>query len=147
MPNQPDVLNYLAYSWLDKSGTDKKRALAMLYKAYHQRPDDPYISDSLGWAYYRIGEYRKSLPYVEKAVENAPANAVLNDHLGDIYWQLGRITSYNVCYTKLLRILYSSTSCRPTHRRVRLHDYSKGNGISERVGWSSCSTSRSAEHV
>jgi tetratricopeptide (TPR) repeat protein len=88
-PNQPYVLNYLGYTWVDK-GVHLDEAMAMLKHAVEQKPDDGYIVDSLAWAYYRLGNYDKAVIYQEKAISLDPSDSVLNDHLGDIYWKLGR---------------------------------------------------------
>ena len=88
-PNQPYVLNYLGYTWVDK-GVHLDEAMAMLKRAVDQKPDDGYIVDSLAWAYYHLGNYDKAVIYQEKAISLDPGDSVLNDHLGDIYWKLGR---------------------------------------------------------
>ena len=88
-PDQPYVLNYLAYSWVDK-GMNYDRALTMLNKAVEQKPDDGYIVDSLGWVYYRLGKYDLAVEQLERAVELVPQDPVINDHLGDAYWRVGR---------------------------------------------------------
>ncbi len=88
-PDQPFVLNYLGYSWIEK-GQNLDEAQAMIRKAVEQRPDDGYIVDSLGWAYYQIGKYEEAVRELERAVELRPEDAVINDHLGDAYWAVGR---------------------------------------------------------
>ncbi len=88
-PDQPYVLNYLAYSWLDRN-LNVNKALVMLEKAIKLEPGDAYIIDSLGWAYYLSGLLDKSIYYLEKAVTILPNDATLNDHLGDVYWKVGR---------------------------------------------------------
>jgi tetratricopeptide (TPR) repeat protein len=88
-PNQPLVLNYLGYSWVDR-GENLKRGLQMIEKAVALRPDDGYIVDSLGWAHYRLGDYKAAVKYLEKATELVPEDPTINDHLGDAYWQTGR---------------------------------------------------------
>jgi len=88
-PEQPDVMNYLAYTWVDR-GENLDEALAMLRRAVELRPSSGAIIDSLAWAYYRLGDYGQALLFQERAVELVPADPVLNDHLGDIYWRLGR---------------------------------------------------------
>ncbi|MFL5337035.1 MAG: tetratricopeptide repeat protein [Geminicoccaceae bacterium] len=88
-PDQPFVLNYLGYSWVDQ-GLNLDRAKGMLHRAVELRPDDGFIVDSLGWAYYRLGEHEKAVTYLERAVELEPGDPVLNDHLGDVYWRVGR---------------------------------------------------------
>jgi tetratricopeptide (TPR) repeat protein len=88
-PEQPFVMNYLAYSWIEKK-LHLERAKGMLVRAVELRPDDGYIVDSLGWVYYRVGEYDKGVTYLERAVELRPQDPVINDHLGDAYWRVGR---------------------------------------------------------
>ena len=88
--DQPLVLNYLGYSWVDR-GENLDRGLKMIEKAVELRPEDGYIVDSLGWAHYRLGEYEKAAEYLEKATELVPEDPTINDHLGDAYWQTGRL--------------------------------------------------------
>lgn len=88
-PEQPMVLNYLGYSWVDQS-KNLKQGLALIEKAVSLKPDDGYIVDSLGWAHYRLGNYKDAVKYLERAVELRPEDPVLNDHLGDAYWRIGR---------------------------------------------------------
>lgn len=88
-PNQPDVLNYYAYSMLVR-GEKLEIARDMLLQALARRPNDPHIVDSLGWAYFLLSDYRTALTYMERAVELMPADATVNDHLGDVYFRLGR---------------------------------------------------------
>ena len=88
-PNQPYVLNYLAYTWVEKR-EHLDQALKMLEEAVQQRPEEGFIVDSLGWAYYQLGNYGKAVGYLERAVELQPEDPVLNDHLGDAYWRVGR---------------------------------------------------------
>ena len=88
-PDQPLVLNYLGYSWIDQ-GINLEEGFKMLKRAVELRPKDGYIVDSVGWAYYRLGKYEESLEYMEKAVSLKPSDPVINDHLGDVYWRLGR---------------------------------------------------------
>jgi len=88
-PDQPFVLNYLGYSWVDQ-GLNLDRAKEMLHRAVDLRPEDGYIVDSLGWAYYRLGEHDKAVTYLERAAELEPGDPVVNDHLGDAYWRAGR---------------------------------------------------------
>ena len=88
-PDQPHVLNYLGYSWIDQ-GINLDDGMKMIRRAVEQRPDDGYIVDSLGWAYYRIGNYEEAAKHLERAVELRPDDPTINDHLGDIYWKVGR---------------------------------------------------------
>ncbi len=89
MPDQPQVLNYLGYSWVDMN-TNLDEGLAMIRKAADLRPSDGYIIDSLGWAYYRLGRFDEAVVELERAVSLKPEDPVLNDHLGDAYWRVGR---------------------------------------------------------
>ncbi len=88
-PNDPYILNYLGYSWLDRN-MNLEDALKLLEKAVELEPNDGYIIDSLGWAFYLTGVFEKSIFYLEKAVSIMPNDATLNDHLGDAYWKYGR---------------------------------------------------------
>ncbi len=88
-PNQPLVLNYLGYSWVDQ-GIRLEEAFRMLQKAVELRPTDGYIVDSLGWAHYKLGRYDEALRELERAVELKPGDPTINDHLGDVYWKVGR---------------------------------------------------------
>ncbi len=89
-PDQPLVLNYLGYSWIDQ-GTKLDEGMNMIRRAVEQRPDDGYIVDSLGWAYFRIGNYDEAVKNLERAVELKPDDPTINDHLGDAYWHVGRV--------------------------------------------------------
>ncbi len=88
-PEQPLVLNYLGYSWVEQN-KNLERALTMIKTAVSKRPHDGYITDSLGWVYYRFGRYADAVPELERAVELRPEDPVINDHLGDAYWKVGR---------------------------------------------------------
>lgn len=85
----PQVLNYLGYSWLKKE-TNTDKAIAYILEAYEKEPNDGVIIDSLGWAYFKTGDYKNAILYLEKASELNPQNAIISDHLGDAYWQGGR---------------------------------------------------------
>jgi tetratricopeptide (TPR) repeat protein len=88
-PDQPQVLNFLGYSWVDQ-GHRLPEALAMLEKARALSPFDGYIVDSVGWAYYRLGRYQDAVKTLESAVLLVPGDATINEHLGDAYWRTGR---------------------------------------------------------
>jgi len=88
-PDQPYVLNYLGYTWIDQ-GEQLDRATDMIKKAVSLAPNDGFIADSLGWAYYRVGKYDEAVAELERAVELRPQDPVINDHLGDAYWMVGR---------------------------------------------------------
>jgi tetratricopeptide (TPR) repeat protein len=87
--DQPMVLNYLGYSWIDQN-KNLKEGMALIEKAVRQKPDDGYIVDSLGWAHYRLGNFKEAVKHLERAVELRPEDPVLNDHLGDAYWRVRR---------------------------------------------------------
>jgi len=89
MPDQPFVLNYLGYSWVEK-GINLARAEKMIQTAVKKRPTDGYIIDSLGWIYYQLGKFDQAVDELERAVELRPQDPVINDHLGDAYWRVGR---------------------------------------------------------
>ena len=88
-PNEPYVLNYLAYTWVDR-GDQSRRSQAMLDEAVRQKPDDGAIVDSVGWAYYRLGQFDEGARAIEQAIELTPEDPTINDHLGDVYWRVGR---------------------------------------------------------
>jgi tetratricopeptide (TPR) repeat protein len=88
-PDQPLVLNYLGYSWVDQ-GVNLDEAFKMLRRAVDLRPSDGYIVDSLGWADYKLGHYAEATEELEKAIDLKPADPVVNDHLGDAYWRVDR---------------------------------------------------------
>lgn len=88
-PDHPFVLNYLGYSWADQ-GLYLEESRKMIEKAVAIRPQDGYITDSLGWVLYRMGRYEEAIPHLERAVELLPYDPVINDHLGDAYWKVGR---------------------------------------------------------
>jgi Flp pilus assembly protein TadD len=88
-PDQPDVLNYLAYTWVDR-GEHLERSVEMLERAVEMRPESGYIVDSLGWVYFRLGRFQDAVEQLERAVILDPTQAVIHDHLGDAYWMVGR---------------------------------------------------------
>jgi tetratricopeptide (TPR) repeat protein len=88
-PEQPHVLNYLGYSWIDQ-GINLDEGMKMIRRAVDQRPDDGYIVDSLGWAFFRIGNYEDAVKNLERAIDLKPEDPTINDHLGDAYWRVGR---------------------------------------------------------
>ena len=88
-PNQPRVMNYLGYSWIDMN-INLDEGMELIREAVRLRPNDGYVVDSLGWAYYRLGEYDKAVTELERAVELRPGDPTINDHLGDAYWRADR---------------------------------------------------------
>jgi tetratricopeptide (TPR) repeat protein len=90
-PNQPDVLNYLGYSWL-VMGKNIAKAREYLDIALAARPEDAHIIDSVGWAHYLSGDFAGAVQMFERAIQMMPDDATVNDHLGDSYWRVGRQT-------------------------------------------------------
>jgi tetratricopeptide (TPR) repeat protein len=88
-PDQPLVLNYLGYSWVDQ-GVNLDAGMRMIKRSVEQRPDDGYIVDSLGWSYYRVGRYEEAVTQLERAAQLLPTDPTILSHLGDVYWRLGR---------------------------------------------------------
>jgi len=100
-PNKPFVLNYLAYAWLERNYRIDD-AIDMLEKAYAQSKNDPYIIDSIGWAYYLTGDYVRAENLLRKAVELMPSDPIVNDHYGDILWKLDRKMQANYFWNNVL---------------------------------------------
>ena len=88
-PDHAYTLNYLSYSWLERN-IKIEQAMKMLMRAYELREDDPYITDSVGWGYYLIGDFINAEKYLRRAVELMPDDPIVNDHYGDVLWQLDR---------------------------------------------------------
>jgi Flp pilus assembly protein TadD len=102
-PDQPDVLNYLGYSWVTR-GERLPQAITMLQKAYLAQPNSGEIADSLGWAYYNMGDFKQAVQRLERAVALEPVNAEINDHLGDAYWRAGRKTEAQYQWSRVLSL-------------------------------------------
>jgi len=88
-PEQPYVLNYLGYSWIDQ-GKNLDEGMKMLKRATELRPDDGAITDSVGWAYYRLGQFDTAVTWLERASEQKGDDSTVVEHLGDAYWHVGR---------------------------------------------------------
>ena len=101
--DDPDVLNYLAYSWLERNYKINE-AMDMLLIAYNKRPDDPYITDSVGWAYYLQEDYVKAEKFIRQAIEILPADPIINDHYGDILWKLNKPLQANYFWNYVLNL-------------------------------------------
>ena len=100
-PNDPYSLNYLAYSWLERNYKIEE-AIQMLELAYNEKENDPYITDSVGWGYYLIGDYNSAEKYLRRAVELMPEDPIVNDHYGDVLWQLNRKMQANYFWKNVL---------------------------------------------
>ncbi|WP_394705828.1 tetratricopeptide repeat protein [uncultured Hyphomonas sp.] len=102
-PNSPLVLNYLGYAYVDQ-GIHLEEGLDLIRTALTYDPDSGFITDSLGWAYYRLGRYELAIYFLEKAVELEPGDPTLNDHLGDAYWRSGRKLEAKYQWERSLRL-------------------------------------------
>tara|TARA_Y100000590_G_scaffold469307_1_gene656079 strand:- start:905 stop:2581 length:1677 start_codon:yes stop_codon:yes gene_type:complete len=102
-PDEPHVLNYLAYSWLERN-YKIDTAMNMLKKAHAQKQNDPYIIDSIGWAYYLIGNYIEAEKLLRKAIQIMPLDPIVTDHYGDILWKLGKKIQANYFWKSVLNL-------------------------------------------
>ena len=102
-PDDAYVLNYLAYSWLERNYRISD-AIVMLEKAYSQKENDPYIIDSIGWAYYLINDFKKAEKFLKRAVELMPDDPIVNDHYGDILWKLDRKIQARYFWSTVLKM-------------------------------------------
>ena len=102
-PDDAYVLNYLAYSWLERK-YKIDLSLQMLEKAYSKRSNDPYIIDSIGWAYYLVDDYTKAESFLKRAVLLMPEDAIVNDHYGDILWKLDRKIQARYFWASVLKM-------------------------------------------
>lgn len=103
-PNQPQVLNYLGYSLVEKR-IKLDEALMFIEQAVAASPESGYIIDSLGWALYRLGRYEEAVPHMERAVELMAVDPVVNDHLGDVYWAVGRTREAEFQWSRALSFI------------------------------------------
>tara|TARA_A100000164_G_C21887297_1_gene763453 strand:+ start:12 stop:818 length:807 start_codon:yes stop_codon:yes gene_type:complete len=101
--NDPYVMNYLGYSWLERN-ININEAFILLEKANSKKKDDPYITDSIGWAYYLIGNFDKAEKFLRKAVLLMPDDPIVNDHYGDILWKLGRKVEARYFWKSVLKL-------------------------------------------
>ena len=102
-PEDAYILNYLAYSWLERNYKIDS-AIEMLERAYSYRNNDPYIIDSIGWAYYLIEDYVKAEQFLKRAVELMPDDPIVNDHYGDILWKLNRKIQARYFWANVLKM-------------------------------------------
>ena len=102
-PDEPYVLNYLGYSWLERSYKIPE-AMDMLKEAYSLRENDPYITDSIGWAYYLIKDFVNAKKYLEKAVKLMPYDPIVNDHYGDVLWRLNKKMQARYFWSGVLKL-------------------------------------------
>jgi len=117
-PEQPQVLNYLGYSYLQRN-MKLADALKMIERAVALRPDSGYIVDSLGWALYRLGRYDEAVKNMEHAVELMPVDPVVNDHLGDVYWAAGRHREAEFQWHRALSFITDTSDSEADPARIR----------------------------
>ncbi|RED51267.1 tetratricopeptide repeat protein [Aestuariispira insulae] len=125
-PDQPDVLNYLGYSWVDQN-INLDKALGMLHRAVELRRTG-YIIDSLGWAYYRLGRYEDAVEELERAVFQEPMEPVINDHLGDAYWKVGRYREARFQWERVLGLDLEGNEEVSADEVARKLEYGLSNG-------------------
>ena len=102
-PDEPELLNFLGYSWIDRNER-LPEALAMVQKAVDARPQSGAMLDSLGWAYYRLGNYKLAVEKLERAAEMEPGDPDVNGHLGDAYWRAGRQIEARFQWSRVLSL-------------------------------------------
>jgi Flp pilus assembly protein TadD len=102
-PEEPELLNYLGYTWIDR-GERLDEALDMVRRASEANPHSGAMIDSLGWAYYRLGDYKEAVEKLERAAELEPADPEINNHLGDAYWRVGRRLEARFQWNKVLTL-------------------------------------------
>ena len=103
VPEEPYVLNYLAYSWLERN-INLERSIEMLEVAFNKKREDPYIIDSLGWGMYLTGRYEKAEKLLQKAVKLMPLDPIVNDHYADILWKLNKNLQANYFWNYVLNL-------------------------------------------
>lgn len=102
-PEEPELLNYLGYSWIDR-GERLAEALGMVERAVAANPQSGAMIDSLGWAHYRLGDYKKAVELLEQAVELEAGDPEINNHLGDAYWRVGRRVEADYQWRRVLTL-------------------------------------------
>ncbi|HSV28415.1 MAG TPA: tetratricopeptide repeat protein [Candidatus Omnitrophota bacterium] len=117
-PDQPDVLNYLGYSWVDR-GERLEEGRKMIEKAVELRPKDGAIVDSLGWALYRMGDFQGAVKQLERAIELKPEDPTINDHLGDAYWQVGRTAEAMFQWQRAMTLDPEPEQIAPLKEKIR----------------------------
>jgi tetratricopeptide (TPR) repeat protein len=121
--DQPLVLNYLGYSWVEKR-QHLDQALKMIERAVELRPNDGYIVDSLGWAHFQLGDYPQATQYLEHAIELLPEDPTINDHLGDAYWRAGRLAEARYQWHRALQF-------QPEADEIKTIDAKLDKGLTE----------------
>jgi len=117
-PDEPDLLNYLGYSWIDR-GQRLPEAIAMVQKAVDARPQSGAMLDSLGWGYYRQGDYKTAVAKLEQAVELEPGDPDVNGHLGDAYWRVGRKVEARYQWQRVLSLEPDATQKAASEAKLK----------------------------
>ncbi|MEZ5827218.1 MAG: tetratricopeptide repeat protein [Hyphomicrobiales bacterium] len=133
-PEESLILNYLGYSWVDQ-GLNLKEAMDYIRKAVKLKPDDGYYVDSLGWAYYRLGNLPAAVEHLERAVELRPDDPIINDHLGDAYWRVGRTLEAKYQWDQALSLEPEDEQAKELHKKIAsgLEDESETKAAAERT--------------
>jgi tetratricopeptide (TPR) repeat protein len=116
-PDQPQVLNYLGYSLVEMK-LNLPEALEMIETAVAARPNDGFITDSLGWVLYRLGRYDEAVTQMERAVELEPVDPIVTDHLGDVYWAVGRVREAEFQWYRALSFEPEDTDATRIRRKL-----------------------------
>ena len=112
-PNQAYVINYLAYSWIEQ-GVKIKKSLNMLERANKLRSNDPFITDSLGWALFKLERYKEAKNYLQLAVKLLPADPIVNDHYGDVLWKNGNKIQARYYWNYVLKLESTEDNLKKT---------------------------------
>ena len=114
---QPDVLNYLGYSYIDMD-QNLSTAKEMIEKAISLKPNDPYIIDSLAWYYYKVGQYEDALSLLEFSIDMMPYDPTVNDHYGDVLWMLGNEIQARYYWKKAIELDIDEPLQEKIHRKL-----------------------------
>ena len=117
-PEDPVTLNYLGYWWADE-GRNLDKAITHIQKAVALRPRSGYYADSLGWVYYKLGQFEKAVTWLEKAIQLAPTDGIIADHLGDAYWQVGRHTEAHFKWNHALELGLTEDEKAMTTQKIK----------------------------
>lgn len=118
-PDQPSTLNYLGYSLVEK-GIKLEEAQTMIERAVKGRPNDGFITDSLGWLLYRVGKFEDAVAPMERAAELLPTDPVINDHLGDVYWKVGRFREAQFQWSRALSFKPEEKDATRIRRKIEI---------------------------
>ncbi len=116
-PSRPETMNFLGYGWIDR-GLHVKEGMDLIRQAMQLDPKSGAIVDSLGWGYYKLGDYNNALTYVEQAVQMAPADAEINEHLGDVYKALGRDVEAGYEWQRALSLDISASKAAAVRQKI-----------------------------